>query len=517
MTNSTEDPISGVTEDALFQTERYGTFGYEIPVTEGTYTVELHFVEMYWEASGERSFNLSVEGNEELSAFDLYAEAGHDSAYHYSVDDILVTDGHLSIDIETLADNGTLSGFAIYSSDGTFVEPPEPEPGDNGVATDENTGADCSIANLPDAGQLPSIAKLPDPFTQINGERISSVEQWRCRRAEISAQLQKYESGIKPPKPASVSGSVTNNSVSVNVQHNGNSISFSATITLPSVGQAPYPAMIGVGGSNLNNNYLSSQGIAVINFNNNELGAQSGGGSRGTGKFFDLYGSNHSASSITAWAWGISRMIDVIEDAGGILIDPTRLGVTGCSRNGKGALLAGALDERIALTVPQESGAGGAASWRVAQSQFNQGVEVQTLSNAAGEQPWFTASFGQTFGGNNVSRLPFDHHEVMGMVAPRGLLVLDNNIGWLGPLAGYVATSAAKEIYSALGAADNIAYSENGGHTHCSFPTHQQDVLSAYVQKFLLGGSGNTAVMRSTQGNSSNVANWIDWSTPTLQ
>ncbi len=48
-------------------------------------------------------------------------------------------------------------------------------------------------------------------------------------------------------------------------------------------------------------------------------------------------------------------------------IDPTRLGVTGCSRNGKGALMVGAMDARFALVVPQESGSGGVASWRVSE------------------------------------------------------------------------------------------------------------------------------------------------------
>ena len=51
-------------------------------------------------------------------------------------------------------------------------------------------------------------------------------------------------------------------------------------------------------------------------------------------------------------------------------------------------------------------------------------VKGQTLSNAANEQPWFRANFGQNFGNANVSRLPFDHHMVMGLVAPRALLVL---------------------------------------------------------------------------------------------
>ncbi len=385
------------------------------------------------------------------------------------------------------------------------------------VASDENTGADCPVSALPDAGELPAIATLPDPFLGLDGERITAREEWRCRRAEINAQLQRYESGPKPIKPAGVTGEVSTEQVTVNVEHEGETITFNASVTTPAEGEGPYPAMIGIGASSLNNDYLASQGIAIINFNNNEIGAQSGGESRGTGLFFDLYGSDHPASSMIAWAWGVSRLIDVLEASEENIIDPGRLGVTGCSRNGKGALMAGALDERIALTIPQESGAGGAVSWRVAQSLADDGEEVQTLSHAAGEQPWFRASFGQTFGGDQVTRLPFDHHQVMGMVAPRGLLVLDNDINWLGPLPGFVATSATREIYRALGVPENVAYSENGGHSHCQFPAHQQEVLSAYVQRFLLGEPGNTDVMNSTRGDTDDVNRWVEWTTPVLE
>lgn len=384
------------------------------------------------------------------------------------------------------------------------------------VARAENTGVDCPAPELAEAEALPAIKLLPDPFTSIDGKRLTAKDQWRCRRAEISAQLQKYESGPKPPKPDNLSGTVTREQIEVEVEHQGKAMNFTASITMPTTGQAPYPAMIGVGGSNLDNDYLASQGIAVISFDNNGMGAQSGLDSRGTGKFFDLYGNDHPASSLTAWAWGISRLIDVIENSDEALIDVNRLGVTGCSRNGKGALLTGALDERIALTIAQEAGAGGSASWRASQAHADSGKNVQTLSHAANEQPWFRASFDENFGGDKVTRLPFDHHQVMGMVAPRGLLVLDNDIEWLGPLSGYIATSAAKEIYTALGVPENIAYSEHGGHPHCQLPDHQQEIFQAYVQKFLLDDAGNTDVMRSTKGGPEDVKKWIDWSTPTL-
>ncbi|XXR94253.1 hypothetical protein WMF44_27925 [Sorangium sp. So ce426] len=149
---------------------------------------------------------------------------------------------------------------------------------------------------------------------------------------------------------------------------------------------------------------FSQSGVATAIFNNNDMGAQGGGGTRGTGIFYDLYGEDHPASSMIAWAWGISRIIDALEKTPAANIDPRRIAVTGCSRDGKGALTAGAFDERIVLTIPQESGAGGSASWRVSLAGKDAGENVQTLSHATGEQPWFRESFGANFG-NKVTTL----------------------------------------------------------------------------------------------------------------
>ena len=62
---------------------------------------------------------------------------------------------------------------------------------------------------------------------------------------------------------------------------------------------------------------------------------------------------------MTAWVWGVSRIIDALELSPRANINLNKLAVTGCSRDGKGALMAGAFETRIALTIPQESGSGG--------------------------------------------------------------------------------------------------------------------------------------------------------------
>src|SRR5690606_3440846 len=120
------DPIAGVEEDTLFQSERYGNYRYEVPVSDATYSVVLHFAELYHTTTGVRSFSVTVEGQSVLSDFDLFGEVGHDTAHTVTVPNIAVTDKKLTIELTAVADNATISGFAIYSRDGgAFEEPPE--------------------------------------------------------------------------------------------------------------------------------------------------------------------------------------------------------------------------------------------------------------------------------------------------------------------------------------------------------------------------------------------------------
>ncbi|MGV8835176.1 malectin domain-containing carbohydrate-binding protein, partial [Cellvibrio sp.] len=127
-TQTVTDGIAGVTEDALYQSERYGTYTYEIPVSNATYNVVLHFAELYHNGAGARAFNVSVEGQAVLSDFDLFGLVGRNTAYDQRVNNIAVTDGKLTINLTTIVDNATISGFAIYSTDGgTFTGSTEPE------------------------------------------------------------------------------------------------------------------------------------------------------------------------------------------------------------------------------------------------------------------------------------------------------------------------------------------------------------------------------------------------------
>lgn len=322
----------------------------------------------------------------------------------------------------------------------------------------ENDLGSCTVAALPDAGALPTIAKLPDPFKQLDGTRISNKTDWHCRQAEIRAQAEKYVYGQKPAKPQSVSGSITNTKLSVEVMDNGKRTSFSAAVVLPGSGTAPYPVIIVYGGlglgfaAPLDPDVIESEGIALIQYDVGVTGKEGTGRSNKQGAFYDITGSGSSTGLLTAWGWGVSRMIDVIEQSDGKLFKAEAVAVTGCSRFGKGAFAAGALDQRVALTMPIESGTGGVPILRGIAAEG-----AQSLSSAYGEQPWFGDAFSAFTG--DPTKLPIDTHEIIGLIAPRGLFIMDNPaIANLGPKAAHVSALAGAEIYKALGAADNISY-----------------------------------------------------------
>ncbi|KAL2076262.1 hypothetical protein VTL71DRAFT_1205 [Oculimacula yallundae] len=352
-------------------------------------------------------------------------------------------------------------------------------------------------------------AKLPDPFTFLNGTKITSRSQWPCRQQEISTLMQKYELGDLPPKPQSVTASFSGGALKVTITDGGKSITMNAKITIPSSGKAPYPAIIAIGGSSL----PIPAGVATISFENDKMAAQSSSASHGTGLFFDLYGKSHSAGALIAWAWGVGRLIDGLELTPSANIDTTRLGVTGCSRNGKGAFIVGAFEPRIALTLPQESGSGGAACWRISDSEKKAGKNIQTASQIITENAWFSPNFNSWT--SKITQLPFDHHMLAALVVPRGLLAIENDVDWLGPVSTTGCQEVGQTIYKAWGVPESFGFSLVGGHAHCQFPSSQQSDLTAFTQRFLLGSTTNPPLIAKSSSNVK-LTDYYSWSVPTL-
>jgi hypothetical protein len=372
----------------------------------------------------------------------------------------------------------------------------------------EDDGADCPVANSPST----SSARLPDPFRKIDGSRISTKADWRCRRAEIREMAERAVYGQKPAKPASVTGTVSTSGITVNVSDQGRSASFSASVQLPTTGSAPYPAVFVVGGLGADTATIRGSGAAVINYDPLAVGREGTPRNNKQGAFYSIYGATSSTGILMAWAWGVSRLIDVIETSGSNIFRADGLGVTGCSRYGKGAFTAGVFDQRIALTMPVESGSGGAPIFRGIPGESG----AQPLSSAYGEQPWLGDAFSAYTG--NPNSLPVDTHEMVGMIAPRGLLLMENpHIDWLAARSGSNAALAGAEVYKALGAGGNITYwSDVSDGTHCASRSEWRTPIQQFIQKFLLKTGSAAGTFRISSRKQGNLAEWRDWTTPTL-
>ncbi len=370
----------------------------------------------------------------------------------------------------------------------------------------ENTAAGFPVPEMPSVDVLEVSETLPDPLEFEDGSRVRRYAHWERRRAEILAQFQHYEVGHKPQTPREcIKARMNGDTLVAVITVNGETLTIRSLIRYPD-GEGPFPAIIGIGfgvGS-LPQHIFDERNIASISFPFWEVMSHTQ--KRGEEPINRLYPDRTEIGSYAAWPWGVSRLIDALEIVGAASrIDLSHLAITGCSFAGKMALWAGAMDERIALTIAQEPGGGGAAAWRVSETLGN----VETLGRT--NYSWFKESM-RVFSGENVSRLPMDHHELCALVAPRALLVFGNpDYEWLADEAGYVSCVAARRVWEAFGIQDRMGYSFIDGHMHCMLPESQWPELEAFVDRFLLGKDVPTAVTEAPMFVDVDTGKWINW------
>ena len=146
-TLSVTDAISGTTEPALYQNERWGNFSYAIPVTNGNYDVTFHFVELYYNVGsciGKRVFSMDIADtglSPDIANLDVCAAAGGaDKALVRTVTGVQVTDGTLNIQsVYGSVDDPELAAIEVTPS-GVPLGPPtvtskSPTDGATGVSS----------------------------------------------------------------------------------------------------------------------------------------------------------------------------------------------------------------------------------------------------------------------------------------------------------------------------------------------------------------------------------------------
>jgi hypothetical protein len=127
---STTD-FPNTTNDVLYRTERFGggtninPLSYAIRVPNGSYTVKLHFAEIYFCVSsnpcpnngvGARVFDLKLEGTTVLPGYDIIVKAGGPLRYKVEELQTSVNDGILNIDAAARANYAKISAIEVISN-----------------------------------------------------------------------------------------------------------------------------------------------------------------------------------------------------------------------------------------------------------------------------------------------------------------------------------------------------------------------------------------------------------------
>ncbi len=260
------------------------------------------------------------------------------------------------------------------------------------------TAVPTFAADFPPVNQLPSRPELPDPLQMLNGERVSSREQWfQKRRPELKELFQHYMYGHLPPKPDRLSftvdkvdkqyldGKATLKEVTIAIGGDAGP-KFKLVLVVPNQRSGPAPVFLGLNFAGNDKalqdtsiwgvDQIVARGYALATMHRDNVTPDSAKAEDALFLRFGGKGGLHDWATIAAWAWGLHRGVDyLVTDKD---IDGKRIAVVGHSRLGKTALLAAAFDERIALAIPTRPAA--AARRRAAARSANRSSRSTTAS-----------------------------------------------------------------------------------------------------------------------------------------
>ena len=311
---------------------------------------------------------------------------------------------------------------------------------------------------------------LPDVLTASDGKKVTSSGQWKnVRRPEILELFRQNIFGRVPETPYKKSFKVVNldrnamegaailKQVDITIAAEGKTLVIHLTLFTPVKAKKPVPVFLLIDNRGPANTDPArkvksefwpveealTRGYGMAVFNNADLDPDN---------FDDFKNGIHalldknprqgdSWGTLAAWAWGASRCLDYLVTDKDVAGD--KVAVVGHSRGGKTALWAGAEDQRFAMVVSNESGAGGAA---LARRRF--GETVSRLNSAFPH--WFCSNYKKY--SDNEDALPVDMHMLLALTAPRALYVdcADEDL-WGDPRGSYLSLYNAVPVFNLLG------------------------------------------------------------------
>lgn len=339
---------------------------------------------------------------------------------------------------------------------------------------------------------------LPDALHTSDGRTVDSAEMWQnVRRPEILRLFEQHVFGRRPriePQFKSVrhesatvrDGAVIREQHTIYLTGDDSGPSIDVLIYLPANASGPVPAFLGL---NFGGNHTIDPDPAIRMPTSwvrkdqrmkttSEKASEASRGvragrwdvdqivSRGYGLVTAYYGdidpdfddgfqngihqldpekgpqrADDAGGSISAWAWGLSCILDLLEQHRGV--DGEKVAVFGHSRLGKTSLWAGATDERFALVISNNSGCGGAA---LSRRRF--GETVARINKVFPH--WFCLKHRE-YNGQEDS-LPVDHHQLMALIAPRPVYVASaEEDRWADPRGEMLSLYHAGPVYTLFG------------------------------------------------------------------
>ena len=351
-------------------------------------------------------------------------------------------------------------------------------------------------AYLSHGGELSVQSSPPDLMTMQNGAAVGSPEDWTAHRApELRELIQRYEYGRFPSKPAEYGFKLLREDVrafegkatlkEIEVRCTAPNVRVHLLLVVPNARTAPAPCFLGINFYG-NHTVVADQAVELpLGWMPSEMGAvnhratEAGRGlevaawaieqsiDRGYAVATFYHGdiipdelglareklaqfrpagvavdASDAPATIACWAWGFSRMLDyLVTDPD---IDAGRVAAVGHSRNGKTALLAAAMDERIALVIPSQSGCGGAGPCRDIGEDWAARETVKQITDRFPH--WFCSAFAEF--GEAPERLPFDQHALIALCAPRPVLLSNaKEDRWANPAGQFAMLKAAGKVY----------------------------------------------------------------------
>ena len=313
---------------------------------------------------------------------------------------------------------------------------------------------------------------LPDPLVDNDGDPVTTPEQWNTkRRSELMEMFRKYMYGRRPntqytvrylmdnEAPEALNGTATARDMRAVVSIGDREFSFPFVVFIPNKVSKPVPAVVHIKfwHVSIKDNVeepdetysiwpvrkLIDRGYATASFFYENVDPDNKDGYSKGIRAFLAQGKTptiDSWGSLSAWGWGASLILDYLESLNAI--DATRVAVTGHSRLGTAALWAACEDTRFAVAYSNCSGSTGAGLTR---RQF--GLHARL---SFGEFPfWYSGAFFDRM--MQGEEPPFDQHELIALIAPRGVYVssADRDLG-ADPKGEYTSLVEAAPVFRLL-------------------------------------------------------------------